>query len=60
MQNRHSNNPNTSNITFYVENEIVAERVKAAMGAEANNTKIYVDGKITVKEIFMEGTGDIE
>ena len=47
--NGESNNPNTSNITFYVENEVVAARVKTAMGAEANNTKIYVDGKITVK-----------
>ena len=47
--NGESNNPNTSNITFYTENETVAARVKTAMGAEANNTKIYVDGKITIK-----------
>ena len=56
--NGESNNPNTSNITFYVENETVAARVRTAMGAEANNTKIYVDGKITVSvttsEEFME------
>ena len=47
--NGESNNPNTSNITFYTENETVAARVKTAMGAEANNTKVYVDGKITIK-----------
>ena len=32
--NGESNNPNTSNITFFVENETVANRVIAAMGAE--------------------------
>ncbi len=42
--NGESNNPNTSNITFYVANETVAARVKAAMGAEAGNTPVYVDG----------------
>lgn len=40
--NGESNNPNTSDITFWVENETVADRVKDAMGAEANNTTIYV------------------
>lgn len=43
--NSESNNPNTSNITFYVQNSTVASRVKTAMGAEANNTPIYINGK---------------
>ncbi len=42
--NSESNNPNTSNITFYVKNDVVAARVKTAMGAEANNTPVIVDG----------------
>lgn len=42
--NGESNNPNTSNITFYVVNETVAARVKTAMGAEAGNTSVYVNG----------------
>jgi len=42
--NGESNNPNTSNITFNVVNETVAARVKAAMGAEAGNTPVYVNG----------------
>lgn len=41
--NGESNNPNTSNITFHVANETVANRVKTAMGAEANNTPVYID-----------------
>lgn len=40
--NGESNNPNTSNITFYVKNDTVAERVRTAMGAEAGNTTIIV------------------
>ena len=39
--NGESNNPNTSDIDFYVKNEIVKERVLAAMGAEAGNTDVY-------------------
>ncbi len=46
--NGESNNPNTSNITFYVENETVATRVKTAMGAEAGNTPVYIDGDVFV------------
>ena len=42
--NGESNNPNTSNITFHVVNETVAARVKAAMGAEAGNIPVYVNG----------------
>ena len=51
--NGESNNPNTSDITFYVENATVAERVKKAMGAEANNTPVYINEKIyvTVKNL---------
>ena len=40
--NGESNNPNTSNITFYVTNDTVAARVKTAMGAEANNTPVII------------------
>ncbi len=40
--NSESNNPNTSTITFHVQNETVAARVKTAMGAEANNTPVYI------------------
>lgn len=39
--NSESNNPNTSNITFYVQNAEVAAKIKTAMGAEANNTPVY-------------------
>ena len=42
--NGESNNPNTSDIDFYVVNDTVAARVKTAMGAEANNTDVYVNG----------------
>ena len=45
--NGESNNPNTSNITFYVENEIVAARLRTALGAEKpETTPIYVNGVI--------------
>lgn len=40
--NGESNNPNTSDITFYVVNDTVAARVKTAMGAEADNTTVIV------------------
>ena len=40
--NGESNNPNTSNITFYVQNDTVATRVKTAMGAEASNTPVII------------------
>ena len=41
--NGESNNPGTSNITFYVENETVAARVRTALGAEKpETTPIYV------------------
>lgn len=50
--NGESNNPGTSNITFYVANETVAARVKTAMGAEANNTPVHVVKFIyTVEEL---------
>ncbi len=42
--NKESNNPNYSDIDFYVKNEIVASRVKTAMGEEANNTDVYFNG----------------
>ena len=45
--NGESNNPNTSNIDFYVENDTVAARVKTAMGAEANNTDVFVKNAVS-------------
>lgn len=48
--NGESNNPNTSNITFYVENDTVAARLRTALAAEKpETTPIWVDGKLTVK-----------
>ena len=41
--NGESNNPNTSNITFYVKNDIIKERVLTAMGAERNNTTVICE-----------------
>ncbi len=40
--NGESNNPNTSDIDFYVKNETVKERVLTAMGAERNNTDVTI------------------
>jgi len=54
--NGESGNPNTSDIDFYVKNEVIKERVLTAMGAERNNTDVYceeaaaVDGKFTDSE----------
>ena len=43
--NGESNNPNTSNITFHVKNEVVAARLRAALGAEnPATTPIYING----------------
>ncbi len=42
--NNESNNPNVSNITFYVKNDDVATRVFTAMGAEYGNTPVYING----------------
>ena len=41
--NGESNNPNTSNITFYVKTEVIKERVLTAMGAERNNTPVVCE-----------------
>lgn len=41
--NGESNNPNTSDIDFYVKNEVIKERVLTAMGAERNNTDVYCE-----------------
>lgn len=59
--NGESNNPNTSNITFYVQNATVAARVKAAMGAEAGNTKIYImaNGNADLDETIASGAKNI-
>ncbi len=40
--NGESNNPNVSDIDFYVKNAVVKERVLTAMGAERNNTDVYI------------------
>ncbi len=40
--NGESNNPNTSDIDFYVKNETVKARVLTAMGAEAGNTDVTI------------------
>ncbi len=40
--NGESNNPNTSDITFVVKSEVIKERVLTAMGAEKNNTPVYI------------------
>ncbi len=42
--NASTNNPGVNNITFYVENEIVASRVNTAMG-RGTNFYIYIDGQ---------------
>ena len=61
--NGESNNPNTSDITFYVENDTVAARVKAAMGAEANNTPVYVKNVVAdaagLKDALSSGEKNI-
>lgn len=52
--NSESNNPNTSHIDFYVVNETVAARVKAAMGAEANNTDVIIVNFISNGDELVE------
>lgn len=52
--NGESNNPNTSHIDFYVVNETVAARVKAAMGAEANNTYVIIVNFISNGDELVE------
>ncbi len=41
--NNESNNPNASDIDFHVVNDTMKERVLVAMGAERDNTDVYVD-----------------
>ena len=41
--NKETNNPNYSDIDFHVTNDIVKEKVLTAMGAERNNTDVFVD-----------------
>ncbi|MBE6640743.1 MAG: hypothetical protein E7619_04075 [Ruminococcaceae bacterium] len=52
--NGESNNPNVSDIDFYVVNDTVAARVKAAMGAEAGNTDVIV--KTPGEEVYDAAT----
>ncbi|MBE5731928.1 MAG: hypothetical protein E7353_02730 [Clostridiales bacterium] len=59
--NGESNNPNTSNITFYVQTEDIKEKVLTAMGAERNNTPVIlmnvVDKSEDLADSFVNGNG---
>lgn len=60
--NGESNNPNTSDIDFYVKNDTVAARVKTAMGAEANNTDVYVVAPVKTAEelsVALQNNADV-
>ena len=54
--NGESNNPNTSDIDFYVTNSTVASRVKVAMGAEAGNTDVYINNELASIKIVNNTT----
>ena len=41
--NGESNNPGTSNITFYVKTDVIKDRILTAMGAEKDNTVVNVE-----------------
>ena len=60
--NGESNNPNTSDITFYVQNETVAQRVMKAMGAEAENTDVYIgdDGEQVLKYVYVKNAAQLQ
>ncbi len=57
--NGESNNPNTSNITFYVQTEEIKGKVLKAMGAERDNTTVIlmnvVDKSEDLKNAFVNG-----
>jgi|GEM_PF-1505157 len=57
--NGESNNPNTSDIDFYVKNEVIKERVLTAMGAERNNTDVYCEEFADENGIFDDGEGNV-
>jgi len=56
--NGESNNPNTSNITFYVKNDVIKERVLTAMGAERNNTPVVVEQTADSNGVYEDAAGN--
>ena len=54
--NGESNNPNTSDIDFYVKNEAIKERVLVAMGAERNNTDVYCEEVADDNGVYTDET----
>ena len=56
--NGESNNPNTSNITFYVKTNVIKDRVLTAMGAEKNNTTVNVEMTSSENGYDVDGNGN--
>ena len=57
--NGESNNANTSNITFYVKNDVIKERVLTAMGAERANTTVYCEAQTAdEKGLYTDTSGN--
>lgn len=56
--NGESNNPNTSNITFYVKNAEIKNRVLTAMGAEKNNTPVVVEQTTAEGGYYVDANGN--
>ena len=54
--NGESNNPNTSDIDFYVKNEVIKERVLTAMGAERNNTDVVCEQTANENGVYTDKT----
>ena len=52
--NNESNNPNVSDIDFYVKTEAIKERVLTAMGAERNNTDVYCEMTATANGVYTD------
>ena len=56
--NGESNNPGTSNITFYVKTDVIKERVLTAMGAERNNTPVIVEMTASEGGYYTDSEGN--
>ena len=56
--NGESGNPNTSDIDFYVKNEVIKERVLTAMGAERNNTDVICEDTADENGVFKDTNGN--
>ena len=56
--NGESNNPGTSNITFYVKTDVIKDRVLTAMGAERNNTTVNVEMTATEGGYYTDSEGN--